>query len=126
MRNLSRLFGNVSGRSFNWVGVFDNRAKFKGVIGIAPGDQEEMAGGSASIDIKNGVCICGEVGFGNGQPIIFYIFDPRVEEFCFASEGGGNFVAFEIFDEGINIDFCGAGSFSGHCGIPRNSDAISY
>ena len=37
-----------------------------------------------------------------------------------------NECSIEIFDEGINIDFCGAGSFSGHCGIPRNSDAISY
>ena len=101
MRNLSRLFGNVSRRSFNWVGVFNNRAKFKGVIGIAPGDQEEMASSGASIDIKYGVGICGEVGFGNGQPIIVDVFDPRVSEFCFASEGGRNFVAFEIFDEGI-------------------------
>ena len=60
-----------------------------------------MAGGGASIDIKYGVCISGEVGFRNGQPIIVDVFDPRVEEFCFASEGGRNFVAFEIFDEGI-------------------------
>ena len=101
MRNLSRLFWNVSGRSFNWVGVFDNRAKFKRVIGIAPGDQEKVSICCASIDIKNGVCICGEVGFRNGKPIIVDVFDPRVEEFCFASEGGRNFVAFEIFDEGI-------------------------
>ena len=100
-RNLSHLFGNICGRSFNWVGVFDNSAKFKGVIGIAPGDQEKVAVCYASIDIKNGVCICGEVGFGNGQPIIVNVFDPRVEEFCFASEGGGNFVSFEIFDKGI-------------------------
>ena len=101
MRNLSRLFGNVCGRSFNWVGIFDNRAKFKGVIGFAPGDQEEMASGGASIDIKYGVCISGEVGFGNRNPIIVDVFDPRVEEFGFAGEGGGNFVAFEVFDEGI-------------------------
>lgn len=55
----------------------------------------------ACIDIKYGVGICGEVGLGNGQPIIVDVFDPRVSEFCFASEGGGDFVAFEIFDEGI-------------------------
>lgn len=101
MRNRTRLFGNVCGRSFNWAGVFYNRAKFKGVIGIAPGDQEEMAVFGARINIKNGVCICGEVRFRNGQPIIVDVFDPRVEEFCFSSEGGRNFVAFEIFDEGI-------------------------
>ena len=101
MRNLSRLFWNVSGRSFNWVGVFDNRAKFKRVIGIAPGDQEKVSICCASIDIKNGVCICGEVGFRNGKPIIVDVFDPRVEEFCFSSEGGGNFIAFEILDERI-------------------------
>ena len=55
----------------------------------------------ACIDIKNRVGICGEVGFGNGNPRIVDVFDPRVSEFCFASEGGGNFVAFEIFYEGI-------------------------
>ncbi len=101
VRDLSHLFGNICGRSFNWVGVFDNRAKFKSVISIASGDQEEMAIGGACIDIKNRVGICGEVGLGNRNPLIVDVFDPRVEEFCFSSEGGGNFVAFEILDEGI-------------------------
>ena len=41
-------------------------------------------------------------------------------------EHNRNECSIEIVDEGFNIDFCGAGLFSGHCGIPRRSDASSY